>query len=168
MLSGAVKDQSRVDADGAIRRDLIAGVQLKEIRNVVTRNGVTTELYRFDWNLGTEAIGQALHVALRGGAISAWHCHEMQTDHIIAIHGAIRLVLYDARPASHTLGKVDVFDLSPMRPLLIVVPPGIWHGIQNLMPDTSAFANFLDRAYDHGNPDEWRLPPDTGEIPYRF
>jgi dTDP-4-dehydrorhamnose 3,5-epimerase len=26
----------------------------------------------------------------------------------------------------------------------------------------------VDRAYTYEDPDHWRLPPDTREIPYRF
>lgn len=28
--------------------------------------------------------------------------------------------------------------------------------------------NDIDRAYRYEDPDHWRLPADTGEIPYRF
>jgi dTDP-4-dehydrorhamnose 3,5-epimerase len=55
-----------------------------------------------------------------------------------------------------------------MRPQLLVVPPSVWHGVQNLSTDVSAFVNFFDREYDYEDPDDWRLPPDTAEIPYRF
>ena len=46
--------------------------------------------------------------------------------------------------------------------------PGIWHGMHNVGSDDWAFLNLFDRVYDHGNPDEWRLPPDNDVIPYRF
>jgi len=55
-----------------------------------------------------------------------------------------------------------------MRPALLVIPPRIWHGIQNLSPSTSTFVNYFDEQYAYDNPDDWRLPPDTEEIPYRF
>jgi hypothetical protein len=28
--------------------------------------------------------------------------------------------------------------------------------------------NYFDLQYDYTDPDDWRLPPDTDEIPYRF
>jgi dTDP-4-dehydrorhamnose 3,5-epimerase len=168
MLPGATRDQGSTTPDWEVHRDLIADVRVKEIRSMITDNGVTTELYRADWGVGVPAVEHAILVALRGHAVSAWHCHERQTDHIHATLGAIRLVLFDDREGSPTRGKLNVFNLSPLRPTLVVVPPGVWHGIANLMPDASAFVNLVDRAYAYVDPDEWRLPADTDQIPYRF
>ncbi len=53
-------------------------------------------------------------------------------------------------------------------PGLVVVPPGVWHGVQNLLNRPSAVVNMPDRAYRYEAPDHWRLPPDTDQIPYRF
>lgn len=168
MLQGAEKDLPRVTADWELRRDLIAGVRLKEVRNVVTRNGVTTEIFRTDWGVGEGAVDQIVQVSLRGSALSAWHCHRVQTDHVFVTRGAIKLVLFDDRERSPTRGKVDELCLDIARPMLVVVPPGIWHGMRNLVGDTSTFVIFYDRAYRYDDPDEWRLPPDTPAIPYRF
>lgn len=168
MLPDAQKDQCHITPEWELRRDLIADVRVKEVRNLVTRSGVTTEIYRTDWGVGRGAIEQAIHVSLRGRAVSAWHCHRIQTDHIFVTHGAIKLVLFDDRESSPTRGKLNEFHLSLVRPTLVVIPPGVWHGIQNLMPDTSVFVNFFDHAYRYDDPDEWRLPLDTAAIPYRF
>jgi cystathionine beta-lyase len=60
------------------------------------------------------------------------------------------------------------FFLDRARPMLVTIPPGIWHGVQNLGASDCAFLNFFDRLYEHGNPDEWRLPAANDAIPYRF
>jgi dTDP-4-dehydrorhamnose 3,5-epimerase len=151
-----------------VRYDLIDGVRVKEMRNVVTRNGVMVELYRSDWGIGAEALRHVIHVAIRGMAVSAWHCHEKQLDHVTVTAGAIRLVLYDAREDSPTHGKLNEFHMSPMRPMLVVIPPGVWHGIRNLVPEPSVYVSFFDRAYNYADPDEWRLPVDTDRIPCRI
>lgn len=150
-----------------IARELIAGVALREVRNIVTANGITTEIHREDWGIVGNA-EQVIHVALRGNAISAWHMHDRKTDHLFVVHGHLRAALYDDRDGSPTRGKLDVLHLSPMRPTLLVIPPRVWHGIQNLDAATSAFVNYFDEQYAYDNPDDWRLPPDTEEIPYRF
>ena len=69
---------------------------------------------------------------------------------------------------SATAGQLDVFHLSPARPQLLAVPPWVWHGVQNLAGGVSSFVNMFDRPYDYDDPDEWRLPPDSQEIPYSF
>ena len=66
------------------------------------------------------------------------------------------------------LGQVDVFHLSPARPMLLAVPPWVWHGVQNLSNDVSTFVNMFDRPYAYDDPDEWRLQADTPDIPFRF
>lgn len=162
------KDSAHVSADGQRLAPVIHDVRVREQPNIPTRNGVTAEAWRSDWGLGG-ALQQILVVHLRPAAISAWHRHARQTDHIYCIDGALRLVMYDARPDSPSHGVVDVRLLHPARPQLIVVPPGLWHGLQNLDPARDAcFLNGFDRAYQHDDPDEFRLPADTRQIPYRF
>jgi dTDP-4-dehydrorhamnose 3,5-epimerase len=164
----AQKDDAHIDRDWVLARELIDGVVCREVRNVVTANGVMTELYRPDWGVVEGTVRQAIHVALRGGAISAWHQHRGRSDFLFPLSGHLRLVLFDPRDDSPTHGQVDVLHLSPYRPMLVAVPPFIWHGLQNLSTDVSSFVNFFDQPYDYGDPDEWRLPADTAEIPYRF
>src|SRR4051794_39004218 len=120
-----------MSADWEGRRDLIEGVRGREGRNVGTSNGVTTGLFRRGWGIVEYEVPQIIHVALRGGALSAWHMHRKKTDHLFVVGGHLKVVLYDDRAGSHTQGQIDVFLLSPMRPQLLVVPASIWHGVQN-------------------------------------
>jgi dTDP-4-dehydrorhamnose 3,5-epimerase len=160
----ATKDPQTVSADGTPILDLVDGVQFLESKNVMTRNGVTTELFK---NYVVD-IRHMIHVALRPGGLAAWHLHMKQTDHVFATFGNLRVVVYDDRTDSVTHGKLNVFYLSPSRPALLVIPPGLWHGIQNIDGNESGFINFFDERFCHEDPDSWRLPSDTERIPYRF
>ena len=166
--SAAAKDAAHITKDWVVDRQLIEGVRTREIRNVVTANGITTEVYRRDWEIVDGQVEQAIHVSLRGGAVSAWHQHRYRWDFIMVVDGHVRIVLHDPREDSPTCGQVDVFHLSPARPTLLAVPPWIWHGVKNLSSTASSFVNLFDRPYNYEDPDEWRLPPDTDEIPYSF
>jgi dTDP-4-dehydrorhamnose 3,5-epimerase len=75
-------------------------------------------------------------------------------------------VLYDARRDSSTGGLTNEFRFGERRPGLVVIPPGVWHGLRNLQSAPSVVVNLVDRAYAYDAPDHWRLPPDTPEIPY--
>lgn len=163
-----VKDTPHMSRDWVVQRQLIDGVRVREVRNVVTGNGITTELYRPEWEMVQGTVQQVIHVALRGNALSAWHQHRHRWDFIFAVGGHLRIVLYDPREGSPTRGQVDVFHLSPARPMLLSVPPSVWHGVQNLSSDVSCFVNMFDKPYDYDNPDEYRLPADTADVPYRF
>mgnify|MGYP003382343869 CR=1 FL=1 len=149
-------------------RTFFDGVLVKEVQNIITRNGITTELYRPEWPVGPDQVRHIIHATLRADAISAWHVHEYQTDTIFVTGGSIKLVLFDDRSDSTTRGKINVFHLSRMRPTVVTIPPGIWHGLQNIENAESSFINYFDRPYDYTNPDEWRLPVDTDQIPYQF
>ena len=45
MLDGAIKDQQTATADGKLTRTLLEGVTQKEVSNIITSNGATTEIY---------------------------------------------------------------------------------------------------------------------------
>lgn len=166
--SNAVKDQAHVTPTFDVQREMIDGVRTFEVKNIVTGNGFTTEIFRPDWGVATLPIQHVIHVSLHPGVISAWHQHRIQTDHIFVVSGTLRVVLYDPREESPTKGAVNVFNVSNVRPTLLVVPPGIWHGVRNLSNAMTSFVNYFDRPYNYEDPDEWRLPRDTPEIPYSF
>ena len=162
------KDDAHITPQWDLTASRIDGVRVREVRNVVTGNSITTELFRNDWGIVDGTIQQVIHVALRGRAISAWHQHRHRWDFLFVVNGHLRIVLFDPREQSPTKGQVDVFHLSPARPSLLAVPPWVWHGVQNLSMDPSSFVNMFDRPYDYADPDEWRLPADSDTIPFRF
>lgn len=168
-LPGATRDGQSVTPDWRpAAPPVIPDVSILESRWVNKGNGRLTELFRGDWFEGAAAIGQVFHVVLNGNGVSAWHVHERTTDRIFIASGHVRLVLYDARSESPAAGRVMEVLLSEHRPQLVVIPPGIWHGVQNLDHVPALIVNMPDRAYDYRHPDHWRLPPDTSEIPHRF
>jgi dTDP-4-dehydrorhamnose 3,5-epimerase len=165
--SAARKDAPQVRANWEATDDLIDGVVVHEVRNVVTRNGITTELLRADWGVTSREIVHAIHVSFRAGALAAWHMHRKKTDYIFVTSGLIKLVLFDDRTGSPTRGRINELFLSLERPRLIVIPPAVFHGLQAL-GGPATFVNYFDHQYQYDNPDEYRLPPDAAEIPYRF
>ena len=162
------KDRPSVTSEWEVKAEPIDGVETREVRNIVTRNGVTTELFRSEWGIMDGPIEHMIHVTFRPGALSAWHMHKLKTDHLFVVSGLIRAVLYDGREGSRTFGYVNEFHLSHARPQLLVIPPHVFHGLQNLSGGDSTFVNFFDAQYEYDDPDEWRVPHDSEEIPYRF
>ena len=76
------------------------------------------------------------------------------------------MVLFDAREDSSTRGLVNEFRFGERRPGLVVIPPRVWHGVQNLSPGPSTILNLVDQAYEYEDPDHWRVPADSPEIPF--
>jgi dTDP-4-dehydrorhamnose 3,5-epimerase len=168
MIPGAVKDQQSITADWVPLVEPIEGVRIREVKNVPKDNGVLTEIFRLDWELGGGAIQQVFQVTLVPGGLSAWHTHRLTADRLFVTHGLIKIVLFDGREDSPTSGRVNELRFGAVRPAIVIVPPGVWHGIQNLDGGPSSILNLVDRAYRYEDPDHWRLPPDTPAVPYSF
>jgi dTDP-4-dehydrorhamnose 3,5-epimerase len=150
-----------------VGREMIAGVQSREIKNVVIRSGVLTELFRPEWFTPYE-VRHAVHMALLPDAESSWHVHRRQTDIIVAVRGQLRIGLYDDRHNSPTYRKFNLVHASVMRPTLFYVPPGVWHAIRNATNEESAYVVFNDEPYNYEEPDDWTVPVGAEQIPHRL
>lgn len=163
------KDARLVDADWQpANLPQIEGVRMKSIANMLGDRARLTEIWRRDWQLDDQPIDQVFQSLLEPGAITAWHCHVETMDRMFCAFGRIKLALYDARSESSTYGTVIELRLGEERPMLVTVPPGVWHGVACLGSKPALLINLVDKAYDYNDPDHWRLPADTPQIPYRF
>jgi dTDP-4-dehydrorhamnose 3,5-epimerase len=167
-LSGMNKDGQSVTADWRLLQPVIDGVLVKEVRHVLKESGHLTEIWRKEWALDTGPVDQVFQVLLKPGGVSAWHTHLLTTDRLFANHGQVKIVLYDARKHSPTYKRLNIFRIGTVWPALIIVPPGVWHGVENIGSEISLLLNLTDRAYRYEDPDHWRLAEDSSEIPYRF
>jgi dTDP-4-dehydrorhamnose 3,5-epimerase len=167
-IEGCTKDQQTATPRWGSPQQPIDGVIVREVKNIIKGNGALTEIFRRDWAIDAGAVDQIFQVDLDPGAISAWHSHQRTTDRLFVTRGRLTIVLYDARRRSPTFGRLNQFRYGVRRPALIVVPPGVWHGIQNTSNEPASIVNIVDRAYQYEDPDHWRLPPDTDKIPYSF
>ncbi len=168
MIKGAEKAKQSVTPEWEPVGELIDGVRTREVKNVLSNNAVTTEVFREDWNATGKEVKHIIHVSFQPRAVSAWHCHENQTDAVFVTRGFIKMVLYDDREKSPTRGLVNVFNLGASRPRLLLIPPNVWHGVQNMSNEISSIIDFFDRQFCYEDPDDWLLPVDTPEIPYTF
>lgn len=165
----AKKDGQSITADwNPVTANLITGVKIREVKNVLKNNGYLTEIYRSEWELDDLPVNQVFQVTLHPGGISAWHAHQFTTDRLFVNEGTIKVVLYDGRDNSPTFGQINEFRSGSMRPMLIIVPPGVWHGVYNYGPTPANLLNIVDQSYVYESPDHWRIPSESEEIPYRF
>lgn len=98
------------------------------------------------------------------GVVKAWKNHRRLTANYACIHGRIRVVLYDDREESSTRGALEEVVVGPEEYMLVVIPPGIWHGFQGIAEPVSILANCSTEPHD---PDELdRRDPNSTEIPF--
>jgi len=148
--------------------DPIDGVHVHDAIHVPYDRGVLTEMYRPDWDRSAAPVLHVHQVRMFPGTVSAWHLHRQTTDRLVVSLGHFRIVLYDDREGSPTAGRVNEIFAADCRPVLIVIPPRVWHGIENLAVTDSLYLNFASQPYDYASPDHFRLPADSARIPYSW
>jgi dTDP-4-dehydrorhamnose 3,5-epimerase len=144
---------------------LIDGVTIKDLKLIPDERGFLMEILRRDDPV-FQQFGQAYVTAAYPGVVKAWHYHTKQTDHFCVLRGAAKVVLYDSRDDSRTKGEVNEFFPSEHRPQLIVIPPFVHHGYKNVGIEVVLLLNLPTETYDYAQPDEHRVDPHSGEIPY--
>ncbi len=168
ILSGARKDPQIITDAWQKPDPLIDGVSVHEVRHVPRDHGVITELYRPQWDPTGLPLVHAYQARLYPGAIGASSCHARTIDRHFVNQGILRVVLYDGREDSRSAGRINELHVGDARPALVILPIGVWHGLQNL-GDTDALAlNSPSEAYNYADLDPHRLPADTREIPYTW
>ncbi len=144
---------------------MIDGVRVKELKVIPDERGWLMEALRADDDI-FEQYGQVYLTTCYPDVVKAWHYHKLQTDNIFCVRGMIKLALYDGRQGSPTFKEVEEFFIGDRRPMLIKVPHHVFHGFKTVSLETAYIINVPTLAYNRAAPDEYRLPPDTKEIPY--
>lgn len=165
MSTAGIRDSQTVMPGGNRMASRIAGVRIHELGNVITRSGFMTEIFRTDWSVIGITVRQINWVQLNPGAVTDWHTHAAQTDHLVGVNGNIKLALWDDRDISDTKGATEIVRIGALRPVMVIVPPGIWHGLRNESGEPAGYVNIIDALYEHENPDNRRLPLRSAEIP---
>ena len=168
MIKNAKKDGQQISSDWELSREIIDGVHIKEVRHIPRDHGVITEIFRPEWDPTGMPVVHLYQSRLFPGAIGAWSCHHRTVDRLFVSQGHLKAVLYDGRADSPTFGLINEVLAGDARPALIVVPIGVWHGLQNLGTNDAIVLNLPTQAYKYEDPDHWRLPFDSPEIPYSW
>lgn len=146
---------------------LIDGVVVAELKVIPDERGRLTELLRSDAPY-FKGIGQVYMTTAYPGVVKGWHYHKKQTDSFVCLDGMMKLALFDGRKDSPTQGLVNEFFLGPHNPILVQIPPYVYHGFKAVGPQEALAINMPDQLYSYAEPDEYRLPPHGDEIPYQW
>lgn len=147
--------------------NLIEGVTIKKLHYICDERGRLIEILRNDDEI-FNSFGQLYMTSVNFGVVKAWHYHKEQEDHFFVVKGMLKLVLYDERQDSKTKGLVNEFFMGDFHPILIKIPPMVYHGFKGISPEETLVLNIPTRAYDHQQPDEYRIDPHENHIPYQW
>jgi len=144
---------------------MIDSVKIKKLKVIPDERGRLMEIMRADDDLFSR-FGQVCVSTTYPGVVKAWHKHMKQTDNVACVRGMIKLALYDSRKDSPTFKEVNQFYLGIHNPMLVQIPPDIYHGWMCVSQEEAIIVNIPTEVYNYQEPDEQRLHPHQNDIPY--
>jgi len=146
---------------------MIKDVTVKKLRVMCDERGRLMEMLRKDDEL-FKGFGQSYLTAAYPGVVKAWHYHRKQWDHFVVVTGMMKVVLYDSREGSPTYGEVNEFFMGPHNPILLQIPPMVYHGFKCISETEAVVVNTPTEVYNYKEPDEYRVDPHNNDIPYNW
>lgn len=145
---------------------MIEGVKSKKLRVIPDERGRVMEILRGDEELFVQ-FGQIYLTTAYPGIAKAWRGHKKRIDNLAALHGMIKLVLYDQRADSPTHGKIAEYFMGEHNPLLVLVPGGVPHGYKCVGEKEVIVLNCSTVPFVENDPDLIRIDPFSAIVPYR-
>ena len=131
-------------------------IEFKQLKLFANDQGYLFETIRKDDEIFTGEFGQVLVSVLYPGVIKGLHKHKLQTDYTTCIKGNIKYCVVkekDGKP------EIEAYTIGEKNPVLIKVPPGIWHGYSPLGNKEAIVLHLMDKTYDPKNDDTDRKDP---------
>jgi dTDP-4-dehydrorhamnose 3,5-epimerase len=144
---------------------MIDGVMVKKLKVVPDERGHLMEILRADDEMFT-GFGQVYMTTAYPGVVKGWHYHKIQSDNMAVVRGMMKIVLYDGRGDSPTFGEVNEFFAGIHNPVLIHIPPLVYHGFKCVSQEEAIVVNTPTEMYRYSEPDEFRVHPHENDIPY--
>lgn len=144
---------------------MIEGVKIKRLKVIPDERGLLMEILRNDDEF-YQKFGQVYLSVVYPEVVKGWHYHKKQTDHFAFVKGMAKVVLYDMRERSATKGEINEFFMGENNPILLVIPPFVLHGMKGVGTEPAYLINTPTEHYVYGEPDEFRVPAHSPDIPY--
>lgn len=143
----------------------IDGVAVEPLKQFVDERGKVMHMLRVDSPL-YKRFGEIYFSTIKHGATKAWKKHYSMTQLFSVPIGKIRLVIYDDREGSKTLGNLKVMELGEDFYVLVKIPPLLWYGFQGISDCDALVANCADIPHDSSEQMTANLFDDR--FPYRW
>lgn len=141
----------------------IDGVVIKKLNQISDERGKIMHMLRSDDPL-FEKFGEIYFSTIYPQVIKGWHLHSRMTLNYACVSGMIKLVLFDERENSPSIGQVQEIFLGDGDYKLVRIPPGVWNGFKGLGSAPSIVANLATLAHDPA--EITRMDPLSNHIPY--
>lgn len=130
----------------------IAGLEIVPLRIIADDRGSVMHMLRSDAP-HFAAFGEIYFSTVHRGVVKGWKRHRRMQLSLAAPVGAIRIVCFDGRLDSPTMGQSVDLTIGLANYNLVVIPPGIWTAFQGVAKDTSLLANCASIPHDPAEAD---------------
>ena len=142
---------------------MIQGVAIVPLRRIPDERGTILHMLRAT-DPHFQKFGEIYFSTVYKGVVKGWHRHRGMTLNYACVHGRIKLVLYDDRPGSPTLGEIQEVFLGHDAYALVIIPPEVWNGFKGMSDPYAIVANCCTEPHDPAR--STRLDPFKNTIPY--
>lgn len=132
-------------ADTTQKSDLIPGVEIKKMNVFANDQGYLFETIRSDDKMYDGKFGQVLVSELYPGVIKGLHLHNNQTEYTTCLKGNIKYVAIKETPNGPI---INTFIIGEKNPIIVKVPPGVWHGYTSLENKSATLMYLMDRPFN--------------------
>jgi dTDP-4-dehydrorhamnose 3,5-epimerase len=132
---------------------MLKGIEVKALRKFADERGFFTEIMREDWrDIFQDEIVQANFSISYPGMVRAWHRHlRGQVDCFVVLKGAAKICAYNDETK-----ELDEIVSTGENLQVVRIPGHYWHGFKVIGNERTYLVYFVNRLYDHKNPDEER------------
>ena len=126
---------------------MIADIEITKLKQIMDERGKIMHMMRVD-NPIFKKFGEIYFSTVKPEFIKAWHLHIEATLNYACIKGKVKLVLFDDRKESKTLGEYQELILSPEDYFMVTIPPLVWNGFKGIDQEESIIANCMSIPHD--------------------
>jgi dTDP-4-dehydrorhamnose 3,5-epimerase len=126
---------------------MIADIEITKLKQITDERGKIMHMMRVD-NPIFKKFGEIYFSTVKPEFIKAWHLHKEATLNYACIKGKVKLVLFDDRKESKTLGEYQELILSPEDYFMVTIPPLVWNGFKGIDQEESIIANCMSIPHD--------------------
>jgi dTDP-4-dehydrorhamnose 3,5-epimerase len=126
-MSAEVDDPRRV-ASGTREPAPIVGVTVRAFAANADVRGDLFEIHRDDWGLAPRPV-QWDFVTRQANVLQGVHVHCRRWDYVVVLEGQATIGLKDIRRGQPSFGRTMTIEVSGREPTVVIVPPGVAHGI---------------------------------------
>lgn len=163
-----VKDVQTVTPTGENIRRQIDGLIIRRAVPHEDERGEIVEVFNPAWGVHPDPLVYVYQGTIRPGAAKGWIVHRQNEDRLFMSRGVMQWAFYDDRPDSPTYRMLNTFVFSERNRALVIIPKGVFHAVKNIGQEEAVFVNMPSVAYNHADPDKFRLPLKNDLIPFAF